>query len=394
MSRWAELSPEVPPEGIDCLIIGSAVMALEHEARTRAIDTLVVPVARVSGDAERLSRVGQLVQELVEFVLARRVRVRFRRRTAQRSLFVAKSRAPVYLFSGGVDSTAGILLGTDTEAVVPQAVFCSHTDQSKSIELVRSLAATVLMPRGVVLHEIPVPPLGSGGYVQTRGFVYLQAAAAVAGALGSRRVVVTECGPTMFQPSLSPLDSTTLTTHPVVVQCGLEVARVMLGRELSVERPFRRLTKAEVMRSSPEPEIFPLTHSCISQRFGTHDGTCYGCVIRRLAAIAADVPDVNYVKDVLRDEAANSGNLLAHLAFCRDVLRGIARMPTFQREPIREYHTGTLFRRFALDSFGAIHALVRKGEVVTSTVQRLYEAARKSCGAGRLEARLAELRRM
>lgn len=134
-----------------------------------------------------------------------------------------------------------------------------------------------------------------------------------------------------------------------------------------------------------------LTHSCITQRFGYHDGTCYGCVIRRLAALAADVPDVDYQRDPLVDSSANGSNLLALLVFCSDLLLHYGDMDSYETEKIEQYNRLDLFRRFALDNFGAVHRLVEKGIFVRPSVKGLYGEVLKGIGRVRIERRLRNL---
>ena len=98
-----------------------------------------------------------------------------------------------------------------------------------------------------------------------------------------------------------------MTTHPKVVQLAGQAINLLLGRKITIKTPFENLTKAEVVAISPMKPAIKLTHSCITHRFGNHDGTCYGCVLRRLATTAADVPDVKYLKNPIARENTHSG---------------------------------------------------------------------------------------
>jgi hypothetical protein len=246
-------------------------------------------------------------------------------------------------------------------------------------------------PRGLRISKISVPGIGARGYAQLRGFLYLLSAGAYADKLSARRVVVTECGPTMYQPRFSPLDSTTMTTHPFVVKKAKEVVSLLLKRDVSVITPFENLTKAEVVAICPSKEGLKYTHSCISQRFGTHDGTCYGCVIRRLATIAAGVEDVRYNKNPISDPNARAGNLYSLLSFCSEILTQYNRMEECETGVIEAYHKKNLFRRFALDNFAAILRLLSENKRVVRPIREMYNTVVKQLGSGTLEGRLAEL---
>jgi Queuosine biosynthesis protein QueC len=211
--------------------------------------------------------------------------------------------------------------------------------------------------------------------------------------LRASSLIVTECGPTMYQPKFGPLDRVTLTTHPYVVAISRRVIEMLLGRKIKILTPFENLTKAEVMALLRGADEFTMTHSCISQRFGGHDGTCYGCIVRRLAALAADVTDVEYRKDPLLDEQASRDNLLGLLRFSLDYLADWRNMEEYEVGEIDLYHKTDLFRRFALDNFAAIHPLVVARAPVAGDVRRIYGYALEALGGSRqLVDRMRDLR--
>jgi 7-cyano-7-deazaguanine synthase in queuosine biosynthesis len=297
----------------------------------------------------------------------------------------------ICLFSGGVDSLSGILSASEALRKI-QGVFCAHSDQARIIKIVKHLDDAVLADKGIPIRKISVPRVGIRGYAQLRGFLYCVAAASWMHLTGARALIVTECGPTMYQPMFSPLDSVTMTTHPVVLHHAKIVIETLLQRPIKLITPFEDLTKAEVMTLCPRPDLIPLSHSCISQRFGTHDGTCYGCVIRRLAGVAAGVPDVTYARDPIMDEGASAGNLLSLLTFCEDILTSYSSMEPFEIEKIERYGKHDLFRRFALDQFAALHVLAQNRKPIRLAVSAIYRRVTEKLGAQTLESRLGYLR--
>jgi len=382
------------PVSVNALTVAGSAFELEswlHNALRVA--NLVIPlkhVATIDG-----SRLQSVLSELIIFVLAESTNVRVGRTTQplvrlrKRPSFDAAEF--VCLFSGGVDSLSGTLSAARDLGRM-EAVFCAHSDQSKIISLVEVLSQEAFKNLSVEVRKISVPPIGVRGYAQLRGFLYCVAAAAWMQLLGATSLLVTECGPTMYQPRFSPLDSVTMTTHPFVLEQAKSVIEILLRRPITLITPFEDFTKAEVMRACPRPDLFPLTHSCISQRFAEHDGTCYGCVIRRLAAIAAGVRDVVYARDPLTDEAANAGNLMSLMVYCRDLLLAYDDMEEFETDKIRRYKKQDLFQRFALDHFAAIHQLVTGGTRTRRSIRELYEEVVRGIGAGKLEDRLRALR--
>jgi len=379
--------------GLNSLIIGKAVFETEQVLRSRQVRRVIIPLYLSNDNQYDLETIGDLIHELLIFTVAEDIEIRFQPLKTQKSFEYADlnpSLSNVCLFSGGTDSYAGVLLAQRTLGDVV-AVFCAHSDQARIIHIVEELQREILEPKGVDFIKVGVPRIEARGYAQLRGFLYLLAGTVLVRRFRSNRLIVTECGPTMYQPRFSPLDSITMTTHPFVVRTAARVASLLLNRELKVITPFENLTKAEVVAICPEKEGLKYTHSCISQRFGTHDGTCYGCVIRRLATIAAGVEDVRYNKNPIADSRARAGNLFALLDFCYDILTDFNEMEEYQRGIIDTYHKRDLFRRFALDNFAAIHRLLSRNKRVVRPVSDLYRSLTSKLGTQVFEDRLTQL---
>jgi len=92
--------------------------------------------------------------------------------------------------------------------------------------------------------------MGSMGYSQLRGFLYILFAGAYANLCKADKILVTECGPTMYQPLFSPYDSITYTTHPYVLKAAKDVLDLLLDSKPKIIIPFEDLTKAEVISNS------------------------------------------------------------------------------------------------------------------------------------------------
>jgi 7-cyano-7-deazaguanine synthase in queuosine biosynthesis len=381
--------------GLNCRLVASAVVEVEKLARDSPISRLSVPLYGARALGYDLGTLGTLLSELFLFVLAREVATSFVslpvRPGEAPSITPPEGNGAVCLFSGGVDSYSGILRAAHTYESVT-GVFCAHSDQAKMIALVRRLARR-LRRRAIALEEVRVPSLGKRGYAQLRGFLYIVTAGSALMRSGSSTLLVTECGPTMFQPRFSPLDSVTMTTHPEIVRVAQLCLAILLGRAVSVETPHAGLTKAEVMAASPDKQGLRSTHSCISQRFGDHDGTCYGCIVRRLAALACGIDDVSYRRNPIWDECASGGNLLELLRFSSDLLINRDNLEDFQRRPMSAFGVSDLFRRFALDNLAAIHSVRTRGGRLRAVVRRMCEEVAMVVGSERLDARLAALRR-
>jgi 7-cyano-7-deazaguanine synthase in queuosine biosynthesis len=398
-------SPEAPSDailkefgswdlaGINALTIGNAIFEAEQILRSRKLSKITIPLYHSAKGEYDLHAISRLIRDLLIFTVVEDVEVEFRQVDTQLSFEYPNPRqviSSVCLFSGGTDSYSGILHARKKFDTL-QGVFCAHADQSRIIHIVEQLREKILQPTGIELLKVGVPNIEAKGYAQVRGFLYILAATAVADKLGSQKIVITECGPTMYQPRFSPLDSITMTTHPFVVRTAAAIARLLLRRELDIILPFEDLTKAEVIAICPEKEGLKLTHSCITQRFGMHDGTCYGCVIRRLATIATAVEDVRYIRNPLSDAKAHAGNLYSLLDFCYQLLTNFSQMEEYERGVIDTYGKRNLFRRFALDNFSAIHKLLSHNKRVVRPIRDMYESLVQRIGTKDLDTRLEEL---
>lgn len=378
------------------MAVANAVFHLEKILRKTSVDEVRIAVStnHLLTPAWRSLLVS--LTELVSYVLLEEVaftiaKIAPLKPKRIRTPFDLTPTRTICLFSGGVDSFVGLSLAA---ARFPglNAVFCAHSDQAHAIRIVKNLESKELNPRRIPLRKVYVPPIEKQGYAQTRGFLYILMAAAWMQLLKSSTLVVTEVGPTMYQPKFAPFDVVTLTTHPVVVEAAKSVLEHLLGRPIKILTPFEDLTKAEVFALAPSGPGIGRTHSCISQRFGDHDGTCYGCVVRRLASIASRRRDVTYRRNPLVDPTAARGNLLALLRFNLDFLQDPYRMEQFEVGDIFSYGKKELFQRFALDNFSAVHHLLKTRATVASDVKRIYQYAVSVLGGVQpLEDRLAAL---
>lgn len=377
----------------DILSIAFGVFRLEKEMKKRNVNKFSVE-RFVKNDKNRLKKA---LSELISYVLLKHVDIKFyySRKNLSKKGYIydkpIKCKASV-LFSGGVDSYSGIFWAKKYFNNDCTGVFCAHSDQPWNIHIVNSLFKRFLSPSKIKLETIYVPPITKGGYSQLRGFLYLVSAGALMELLGSDTLIISECGATMYQPRFGPYDMVTMTTHPVVVEIASSVLELLLEKKIKIFIPFENMTKAEVIAFSPKKKGFKETHSCVSLRFGRHDGTCYGCCIRRLGAITAGVEDVKYDNNPIIEEKANKENLLSLLKFSLDILINYKDMPLYSIENIESYNKLDLFKRFALDNFSAIHLLKKNGLSLNKEVEYIYEECLDKVGTEELNERIENIR--
>ncbi|MBR9706191.1 hypothetical protein GOV14_04095, partial [Candidatus Pacearchaeota archaeon] len=242
-------------------------------------------------------------------------------------------------------------------------------------------------------------PMYSEGYSQLRGFFYVLSGSIYANLKNAKQIFITECGPTMYQMRFSPMDSITMTTHPFVLSKAKKLSELFFKKKLNFVIPFEDLTKAEVAKLNPFPDLFKISHSCIGMRWigsdfkENNDGTCYGCVVRRLGLITAELEDVNYEKNPIVDSDISSDNLSNLLAFSSEFLIDWQGMEYCQLENINEYKKYKLFRRFSLDNLAALYILKKRGINLGSHIINFYEEVIKSIGEDVLIKRIKKVRK-
>lgn len=375
----------------DILEIGVSLFELEKRLKKQSIKE--AEIERFVDTHYKI--LDKLLSDLVAFVLLEAINFKF----VKSNIALSKTKKKInqnkpeaiVLFSGGIDSFSGIYWAKQFFKDI-QGVFCAHSDQVWSIHIVNKIIETILKSDNITINKVYVPSMTKGGYSQLRGFLYILSAGTYLKILNSDNLVISECGPTMYQPKLGLYDSVTMTTHPFVVESAFKVLKTLLEREIKFYLPFENMTKAEVIAFSHKSSFIKETHSCISQRFGKHDGTCYGCIIRRLGAIVAGVEDSVYSKNPIIDPFANNDNLISLLLFSQSMLVDYKNMPFFQIENIEGYGKRDLFERFALDNFSAIYLLKRQNLKLTKVVNTLYTDSIAIIGESKLEQRIEYVR--
>lgn len=301
--------------------------------------------------------------------------------------------AAVCLFSGGVDSYAGFLAASgEFGGLTASAVI--HGDQPWGAHIVDRVVAHLRRATAVDLNKLYAPKMTATGYSQLRGFLYCLFGAATMQLVHADTLLVTEVGPTMYQPRFSPFDSVTMTTHPFVLSKVNRVLGILCGRQVKILLPFENMTKAEVVATSGDPAGLPLTHSCISLRFGRSEGSCYGCVVRRLGFLVAGVQDTPYDTDPIRRGGnGRPDNLLSLARFSLDLLTDYGHMLASSKENIEMFGKRDLFRRFALDTFAALKVYRDEVGPTHRALDRLYDAAVARVPEERLDRRIDKVRR-
>jgi len=316
-----------------------------------SIESITVLLSRQTFGRVDVAKLKRVLEELFLLIMLEDVPVEIKDtqdikgRVRKRVSFPKKD--AIVLFSAGVDSYSGVKLSEGKYKNL-LGLFVAHNDQARIIRIVEDMKPLL----NTEIRTLYAPGMGSTGFSQLRGFLYILSAGVYANLCKADKILVTECGPTMYQPLFSTYDSITYTTHPYVLKAAKDVLDIILGYRVDVIIPFEDLTKAEVISNSGVAD-YSKTHSCVSQRFGDHDGSCFGCVIKKLASLVSGVKDVAYNRNIF-DVNTKQDNLLQLLAYSDSLLNNYEHMPSFQKEKIEEFGKKDLFQRYALDNLAGL----------------------------------------
>jgi 7-cyano-7-deazaguanine synthase in queuosine biosynthesis len=207
----------------------------------------------------------------------------------------------VVLFSGGIDSTGGVI----REAMVDRRkiVMVNHRStlklaarQRHLVEELRRKAADV-KPIFVPVRINKAKKLTRDYLQRTRSFLYASLAATIAAALQRDRIRFYENG--VVSLNLPPAAQfvgarASRTTHPRVLRGFEKIFSAVVGRPFRVENPFLTRTKTEVVRLIAEAgcgDLLRYTTSCqhtwVQTKQHPHCGECSQCIDRRYAVLAA-----------------------------------------------------------------------------------------------------------
>ncbi len=223
----------------------------------------------------------------------------------------------VCLVSGGLDSLAGAVMLLRAER---RPLFVTHRSGNPTIaEAQRRLsdvftrlggrfhgAGVTLMP-SLTPRSLPFPPAElREPSRRSRSLLFMALGAAAAAGLSTPEVYLCENGVLTAALPLSPSRAgalSTRSTHPAVL--GLFTSLTGgLGLPGRILNPFLYQTKAEVIRDVLRPvlriEEIQQTVSCwMAGRRHRQCGGCVPCLLRRMAMLAAGLPDEAYEVDVL-----------------------------------------------------------------------------------------------
>jgi len=234
--------------------------------------------------------------------------------------FQKKSEKCVALFSGGLDSLAGVKW-VKNEKLDP--ILVSHPGMGLISDAQKELVSSLQSPMGKNLewYQIratakPGTNLAAREYTEfSRSFLYITLGIIFALKIGIERQFVFENGILALNIPLtqSRIYGNTRTVHPKFTAMYQELLDVLFGHHVTIENPFSKMTKGEVVKlldSDGFRDLVRMTVSCpnvtrlrykkVSISKTRHCGVCFPCIVRRTAIHYANLwnYDALYADDI------------------------------------------------------------------------------------------------
>ena len=219
----------------------------------------------------------------------------------------------IALLSGGIDSFVGGLELHNVDAkplyLAASGSGATNGSQTAVFEVLSHLDPTRELLKLICNRRAGFP--GDEQSQRSRSFLFVSTAALVATAIGFEDVYINENGVMAVHIPLTAArygSFSTRTATPRVLAQMAQLASDALGATVKVQNRLVGLTKTEVADRAKQlghADDLRNTVSCWSiSHTGTHCGYCSPCVLRRVACLSHDIPDVAYDLDVLDDHAA------------------------------------------------------------------------------------------
>jgi len=315
-------------------------------------------------------------------------------RVVQGHLFPTRPASPVVaLFSGGLDSYAGLCAHLMEAPGADFVLFAGHTNRR-----LKGVQRTVLdgVADGVEQKIIPVLlPFGirrgDSSYNEdentqrTRGFVHSALGAATALTAGANALFCYENGIGGFNLPITPAQLGTQnarSAHPTALSKVAQLVEAVTGRSFSIRMPYLFKTKAEICRSISEVGLSGLIETTVScdgfprrVKGSPQCGVCTSCLLRRQALHASGLSRWDsgdgYQDDVKRRSGSDS-SLPYEL---RGMLDQVWRIRRALSQPQPWKALAGMYPQLEQTALN----LASRGEAVTEVRMRILELYRKYC---------------
>ncbi|MBO0930129.1 PD-(D/E)XK nuclease domain-containing protein [Fibrella aquatilis] len=237
---------------------------------------------------------------------------------------------PVALFSGGLDSLAGVI--SLLEQTSQKVVITSHRSNTLTTQVQKRVfeALQIAYPNRLRYHPLECTlkeERAAEETQRTRFFLYTAVGFALAQAYGQDVLNIYENGITSINLSKRQdlmNGRASRTTHPKTLALLENLFTQVFGKNFTIKHPFLHMTKSEVVdviKTYNKQDIISKTVTCTKtfQKFknntsATHCGYCSQCVDRRFAMYATKLEQYDTIYDFdLTTESFQSSDARTHV---------------------------------------------------------------------------------
>jgi hypothetical protein len=180
----------------DLIRVANETFEQEKELKKSGqLNSFTIKISKESYNKIDVKQLIYILEEVFLLILLEKVKIRIipiddnQKRKTKKIIF--NQTKTVVLFSGGLDSFSGITRIEKTFGTV-EGVFVAHNDQHRIISIVNKMKSKIKSN----IRTLYASGMGSTGYSQIRGFLYVLFAGVYASLCKSSNIFVTECGPT------------------------------------------------------------------------------------------------------------------------------------------------------------------------------------------------------
>jgi len=352
--------PIVPPIGVDLLLVGSVIYAVDQlvsrrEARdgwTRSM-RVTIPVREL----DRWNGVARSLDRCVSFLTGDTWKFSFEPLKGTPAKVKMKRDAPpvpdaqaVCLFSGGLDSLIGVINWLSANDHGDIVLVGHHDRRGRAQADQKRLAVAIehhrpdlfkrIHPRHIAVWQSEKK---QDINYRSRSFLFLAMGFYAASAIGKKvPVIIPENGTIAVNVPLTPSrrgSCSTRTAHPFFIE-QYQAMTLALGLENQLSNPFIWQTKGEVVAICQDMDLLKLIYqqsvSCAKstrrqhwvRKDVGHCGHCMPCIYRRASLHVADLAGERYGRDIcggeidLDGDAKHANDFRALFSFLR---RGLGR---------------------------------------------------------------------
>jgi queuosine biosynthesis protein QueC len=331
----------VPDRWLDLLRIAAAIYAVDRLARRRQRDqrrfwsrTLRLSVGVIDPAFWSQVDMHESLTQTLEFLSDDTWELKFTkddqrpRGNLQRSMFDVSGDNLVCLYSGGLDSAAGLtnrVADDPARAIIPVTVWHQPIQRKlvrRQFALLRARYRTPIAPLIVKSALIWTPDMNARFREEptqrSRSFLFTAAGAVVMAMAGRSETELYESGIGAINlPLMSGMvgSRTTRSAHPEFLRRMSKLVALVIERPMSFVLPFEELTKGQVLakaRHAGLEELAETTVSCAHYPLRESDakqcGVCAACIFRRqsLAVAGLHEPAGTYKYDLFENPDASN----------------------------------------------------------------------------------------